>query len=337
MATQTGPKSRRATSTVRRCALAVLLLGAAAYGLETVLAEDSWGSMLVLHTPQGPFLLLPILVGLWSWRRSDRPSLWMSVAAAAVGLHLCAPSWRGALPRANGERPVRVITFNLQGGLGGSEPIAALLRREHPDLVAFEEASFLGDRSADSQRVIEALPGFHWYREANQAIASRWPITKRWAADFKVPTHTWAIFAEVELNGRALLFGSAHLNPIHADRFLSTEIAGLPDHMRTTGRIRERQATELLHELDKVETSTPVILCGDFNGPPRGVVYSTLTQHLQDAFRESGAGLGWTIPSSFPVMRIDYVFLSPGSEAVHSQVLPNAGSDHRAVLAEVLP
>ncbi|MCB8932625.1 MAG: endonuclease/exonuclease/phosphatase family protein [Fimbriimonadaceae bacterium] len=328
---------------IRRWALGVLLVCLLAYGLETFVAEDAWGSMWVLHLPQVLFFVPAGIVGLLAWRARDLSAVGISIGATTVALHLCAPCWRGLLPcDATRERSaaVKVVTFNVQHDHGGAERIAALLRKEAPDVVAFEEASFLGDRSSESKLVVDALPGFHWYRVANQAIASRWPLGRRWVSEFKVPTHTWAIFAEVLRDGRPdqpLLVGAVHLNPLNWDRFLSPEIGKLPEHLRTTARIRERQAEELVRELAKVDADVPVVLCGDFNGPPRGVVYSTLTRGLRDAFRQAGVGMGWTIPSVCPVTRLDYVYVRPSSTVLSARVLGNAGSDHRPLMAELIP
>lgn len=168
--------------------------------------------------------------------------MWISLAAAALGLHLCAPCWRGLLPRdpVPGEATVRVITFNAQGCRGGADRIATLLRKEKPDVVAFEEASFFGDGGPEAETITNALPNYHWFREANLAIASRWPIARSWVSDFKTPTHTWAIFAEIHVEGqpeRPLLVGAVHLNPVQWDRFVSAEIGKLPDHLRNAGRV----------------------------------------------------------------------------------------------------
>ncbi len=326
---------------VRRCALASLLVASAAYFLEAFVAENSWFSMLVLHFPQWPFAAVPLFVGVWAVWSRERSAIWCSAAGIVVGIHLCTPSWRGLNPSGTqADRTLRVITFNVQGCRGGPNRIAALLRKEDPDIVAFEEAAFLNEEDPRAEVVADALPGFHWFRHANLAIASRWRIEKRWASDFKVPTHIWAIFAEVRWKGdagRSILVGAVHLNPVHWDRFLPPEIGKLPDHLRTTGRIRERQALELTRELEKVEPTIPIVLCGDFNGPPRGRVYNRLTRNLKDSYAESTSGFGWTIPSSMPMMRIDYIFLGRHSTPVRCRVLDDAGSDHRPLLADIVP
>jgi endonuclease/exonuclease/phosphatase (EEP) superfamily protein YafD len=327
---------------LRRWALASLVVALVAALLETSLAEDSWLSMLILHFPQWPFVVVPLFVGLWAVRNRDRPAVWLALAGVLLGIHLCAPCWRGLLPDngpAEEAQAVRVITFNVQGCRGGPNRIAAMLRKENPDIVAFQEATFLSDQSPSGKTVTDSLPGFSWYRHGNLAIASRWRIDKSWAADFKTPTHNWAIFAEVHREGspeRPILVGAVHLNPVRWDQFVSAEIGKLPDHLRTTGRIRERQADELIRELEKVGPRVPTILCGDFNGPPRGKVYDRLTRKLNDSFAESTVGLGWTIPSVLPMTRIDYLFVGRTSTTVRSRVLADAGSDHRPLLAEIV-
>ena len=54
----------------------------------------------------------------------------------------------------------------------------------------------------------------------------------------------------------------------------------------------------------------PVILCGDFNDTPNSYAYQQLATGLDDAFMESGQGLGNTYIGKLPSYRIDYVLYS---------------------------
>jgi endonuclease/exonuclease/phosphatase family metal-dependent hydrolase len=55
------------------------------------------------------------------------------------------------------------------------------------------------------------------------------------------------------------------------------------------------------------ESPYPVILCGDFNDTPNSYTYQQLSARLQDAFIESGTGLGNTYFGNLPSYRIDYI------------------------------
>jgi endonuclease/exonuclease/phosphatase family metal-dependent hydrolase len=55
----------------------------------------------------------------------------------------------------------------------------------------------------------------------------------------------------------------------------------------------------------------PVILCGDFNDTPISYAYQQLSNHLEDAFRLSGNGIGSTYINKYKTFRIDYILHSP--------------------------
>jgi endonuclease/exonuclease/phosphatase family metal-dependent hydrolase len=73
----------------------------------------------------------------------------------------------------------------------------------------------------------------------------------------------------------------------------------------------------------------PVIVCGDFNEVPYGNVYYKLRNELNDAFIDSGKGLGFTY-SEFPfIIRIDHQFYSNNLKSIFFKVHNNVNiSDH---------
>ncbi|MBI5705532.1 MAG: endonuclease/exonuclease/phosphatase family protein [Armatimonadetes bacterium] len=309
-----------------------------AYLLETFGAEDGWFTMLVTYLPQGPLTLGPMaIVCFAAWRRRWKV-LCAASASLLLALHLCGPCWRGARTDSNADEAasVRVLTFNLKEGNEDPERIAHLIRETDPDICAFQEAKFLRTWSPKSKPILLALPGRLATFE-NLAIASRWGVRRQWTTDYQTPTHRWALFAEIDWQGKTLVVASTHLNPVHWDRFLLGEIGKLPDHLRVCGRIRLAQAESMIAETAKIDPKTPVILCGDFNGPPQGRVYQKLSSEFKDAFREAGAGFGLTIPSSLPLTRLDYVWVRGTSLVRSCSVSPASGSDHRALLAQIVP
>ncbi len=86
----------------------------------------------------------------------------------------------------------------------------------------------------------------------------------------------------------------------------------------------------------------PVVLLGDFNLTDQTDQYRRITGSLRDAHRAAGWGFGHTFPAHgriyvlpipVPLIRIDYVFYSPGLAAIETHLGENAGSDHRPVIA----
>ena len=80
----------------------------------------------------------------------------------------------------------------------------------------------------------------------------------------------------------------------------------------------------------------PVIICGDFNDTPFSYTYHSFSEKLQDAFMESGSGIGNTYIGNFPSYRIDYIFHSDDFTSSDFQVLPEELSDHYPVSCNLL-
>jgi endonuclease/exonuclease/phosphatase family metal-dependent hydrolase len=82
-------------------------------------------------------------------------------------------------------------------------------------------------------------------------------------------------------------------------------------------RERRRQQTEL---------APPTLIAGDLNMPR---VFAALTPGFMPTVR------GRTWPAWQPLIQLDHILLSQGLAATAAEVLPPAGSDHRAIRAEL--
>ncbi|MFK7903827.1 MAG: endonuclease/exonuclease/phosphatase, partial [Chitinophagales bacterium] len=67
---------------------------------------------------------------------------------------------------------------------------------------------------------------------------------------------------------------------------------------------------------------------------PTSFTYQTISNKLQDAFLESGLGLGGTYAGPLPSFRIDYVLLDPSFEVRSTEVIRKKYSDHYPVTCE---
>ncbi len=99
-----------------------------------------------------------------------------------------------------------------------------------------------------------------------------------------------------------------------------------------------RRARARLDQIPDIESlprdGIPTLLCGDFNTPPRGLFYRTIARNWNDAFAQSGWGLGQSYPSKMPLLRIDYVWLR-GLRSTHAHVANAGESDHRPLVCDV--
>lgn len=113
-----------------------------------------------------------------------------------------------------------------------------------------------------------------------------------------------------------------------------------------------KRGPEIQDLVRRVEQETlPVIVAGDFNMTDETKDYYNLQKVLQDSFRKSGFGFGFTWPHgwelkllvkssnlklNFPVCRIDYIWYSQHWGAKSSSVLEATESDHLPVEAELV-
>jgi vancomycin resistance protein VanJ len=116
--------------------------------------------------------------------------------------------------------------------------------------------------------------------------------------------------------------------------------------------IYSKRLPEIQDLVQRVEKETlPVIVAGDFNMTDDSQDYDIVQKIMQDSFRKSGFGFGFTWPHgwplklllktsnlklNYPLCRIDYIWHSKHWGSKSSSVLEATGSDHLPVGAELV-
>ena len=78
------------------------------------------------------------------------------------------------------------------------------------------------------------------------------------------------------------------------------------------------------------------IVAGGFGTPPGDDVFRPLENSgMLDTYGKVGLGWGNTVPSDFPVLRLDQIWVSPNLTPIKSSVRLNPGSRNRIVVSEV--
>ena len=113
-------------------------------------------------------------------------------------------------------------------------------------------------------------------------------------------------------------------------------------HLGLVPREQQLQAVEIAGPgwLASGLRRSPLALVGDFNAPPRSVVYRTFSGKLTDAekVRPKRTERIATFPSQAPVLRIDHVFVDSVSvTGMHVPATPLArvASDHRPLVVDL--
>lgn len=272
----------------------------------------------------------------------------LSRRACVVGLATTACAARlapGPVAPAPANEAIRVLSLNLAHGRGTSvihnpwrcapwyrrnlAVIATLLRRERPDIVALQEAEFgstwaggfdhiarLARESGYPHRIGTAHVSVPGRRSYGTALLARVPIVRakgvtfehhgRWSKGFTM--------GHLDLPGGPVLVASVHL-----------------DH--ASASIRRAQVDEILAEVQR--GGTQQIWMGDWNdaGQDRRSAIDRLQYYsaLQPAF----------VPTrpTHPVRgrTLDWIFVSPALRSIDGRILPDAVSDHRALVADIVP
>ena len=312
-----------------------------------------WGAL-------APLLLMSGLPGL-----ADEPNPPGDVqpppasAAPASSAATPAPDAVTPVPRAPDPKAIhlKVMTYNIRGGKGGAkdghamadlEPVAKIIAREAPDLVALEEVDRLRKRSQETDQAewlgkrLGLMPAFEWAFQLDPkppgreqygvAVLSRLPLAPPQRHFLYKPDYrtTRPELADYFSEQRILLQTTITVRGVTL-HFFCTHLGLTPDQL-------EKQTQEIVEIASKVKG--PVIIAGDFNGKPQDRPMAP----LYAAFREVQADYGVNAKDqkSFPVgtesrVAIDHIFVSPEFRVLKAEVVRDEtlASDHNPVVAEL--
>ena len=238
----------------------------------------------------------------------------------------------------DGAPALTVMTYNVLHTTTDATPIAANIARAEPDVIAFQELSYLRAQAL-AQLIGESYPHRtpidpdRCYVQA--AIWSRYPILKVEDVDPDVVCRVRSVV--IDFAGQPVRVVNVHAWPYTGiDR----------ENVEQGFRWRKEQLDLLLHMVEG--QPEPLVLLGDLNSAPMSQVHAMLSSHYTDAFTEAGWGLGhtwpaesdhwWRVPYPRRFVRIDYVFHSAEWRAEDAWVAEWDGiSDHHAVVAKLRP
>lgn len=307
----------------------------------------------------GAVVLMLYWIIRWRWLRAGTMLL-----LVVVGLFKVSLFWRPEIRRhyddpEYGSRSLKVMTYNVRGfynditGSSSVDSILMLIDRHDPDIICLQEFnapladaseafSTLDDRyesvrygrtDAPDSIYGSSLTVLSKYRILRSGVVLT-PSSSVWA-DLLVDEDTVRVFNN-HLHSTAI--NAADNEFITQHRFLTdtareTKIRSIVTRLRENSVLRAAQVDSIA--LVKAETTTPMIVCGDFNDTPMSYVYRVMAKGLQDAFSESGEGYSHTYRGFFNTLRIDYVLSSKRLEPLSYETLPVEYSDHYPVLVRL--
>lgn len=219
---------------------------------------------------------------------------------------------------------LRLLSYNVRSLRDDREAVAAVIRACEPDVVCVQEAPrFLRWRSkraalARLSRLVVATADRTGGLMVMTSLRTRVVATSFARLPKSPKLHQRAVVAAtVELDGARWRVSSVHLSLDDQER-----IAHLP------------YLWSALHPDDDV----PLVVAGDINERPEGVVWQELASRMRDAFVVAPNGPGDTYSAKRPHKRIDAIFADQRLEvlecrAVHDVPGLDLASDHLPVLA----
>ncbi|MHB0938575.1 MAG: endonuclease/exonuclease/phosphatase family protein [Armatimonadota bacterium] len=331
MAVITGEQTRQ-----RRSRLAILSnINLAALLLltvcEFVIAERTWFTTLLTYMPQQPFIVpAAVLLLLSLFKRQWRLALVNGLAALICLFTLLGFNIPKPATYARGY-PVRVMTLNLHHLSAGTDAAMALIEREKPDILCLQEVN--RSHTDPVERVARRLPGWYVARTHEVAVLSRYPIRERRV--HRVPNTERAMLEAVcEIEGKRFAVLNIHMSTASEARSLRDPDGSRRAYLRLSAAIRAQQVRQMLEIAE--QSPYPRLVAGDFNTPPRGILYRRLCGSFTDTFARAGWGTGYTFSARLPVMRIDYVFADKGFAVMECRRSSLKASDHYSVVADVM-
>lgn len=250
------------------------------------------------------------------------------------------PSSLPAVQRQNGTpKIIKVMSYNIHSCLGMDGKlfparIARIIGRRAPDLVALQEVDRHTARSGneDQASLIGEQLGMHTTffallrpdggGEYGLAILSRYPIKEMSFSilprlqSSRVTERRGLMWLRLDTPGGPVHFFNTHLSYFHREGYLQMR------HI-VKGTI-----------LDALPDGEPVIFCGDLNSGNNSRIYSLLSARLHDSHKLAA---GSTFVSTYPFLRLDYIFHSRHLAPVRNEVINDwecrLASDHLPVLS----
>jgi endonuclease/exonuclease/phosphatase (EEP) superfamily protein YafD len=284
-------------------------------------------------------VVLAALAGLGAWTRRSGPNALLVALAlglvAVVGLVTVGARATGSAPAvgtggtASADGSVVVLSLNTYKGQADPDALADLVRDRSPDLVALPEArGDLRRRLASRLDDDQGGSGYRAYSADDTNDASGMTVFVR--SSFGRPTVT---------QDRSGTFPTIVVDLPRSAPGVASGLRFVAIHPRSprpggTGSWA-RDVAGLSRWCD---AGRPTVVAGDMNSTEDHRVFADATAQCTDAGSATGDGLTGTWPSWLPGFlgaQIDHVLTAGGPRPTAFEVVPAAGTDHRAILARI--
>ena len=299
-----------------------------------------------------PFILIAniLLILIWFFIKSKYSFLSLLFIIVGWGFVNRYVQFKGKTIGSDG---IKVVSYNVKNfsGLqksdskGNADNIIEFLKTKDADIICLQEIRLRKRNIFNVPQVIQDLNKIKHYQYASSSNTfglitfTSYPIINMGEIRYK-ESKNMAIYTDVLIGADTVRIFNVHLQSYRIDpsdyNIIDSpgideekdlkEIRELGGKLKRAFQLRAQQVREIKEVIDK--TPYPVIICGDFNDTPVSYSYQQLLGDFNDAFVESGKGLGRTYIGKLPSYRIDNIFHSDVFEAYNFQADDFRISDH---------
>jgi endonuclease/exonuclease/phosphatase (EEP) superfamily protein YafD len=243
--------------------------------------------------------------------------------ASAAALGARARRTAGVAQQGAAVTDLTVLAANVLVGRADTGALATVLERERPDLVSLPEA---GPDYRDKLLPLVAELGYQAWASTAPGTSDGEGVVLLAAARMGALTVT----SGREMRHRYLRATGGALG---RRSFFAVHPEAPMGPMRTA-----RWESDIAHIARWCAESPGPIVAGDFNATADNAAFRAVLRRCRSAADGTGKGLVGTFPAGVPTwcgIQIDHVLVPEDARTTRFEVLPIAGSDHRAVLAGI--
>lgn len=255
------------------------------------------------------------------------------------------------------EKGINIVSFNVQEYFGGDNNLNQIehmtkvlnyISELSPDIICLQESNNNKVKNQlDSKKI--NLPE-HFIKMGGHIIISKFPIINNKLHKFEGTTNQ-ICHADIIIKSDTIRIFDCHLQSYYFNKKDISYLDSISFETRDKsidnivvyarklkqGFIkRSEQALKLRELID--DSPYPVIVCGDFNDTPVSYTYNVVIGNdLNDAFVESGVGIGNTYNGKFPSFRIDYILYSKDFKVYNFNIDNVDFSDHYPIYCRLIP
>lgn len=302
-----------------------------------------------------PFLLIGNILFIVLWLIVKPRNLILSLVFILLGWNFL-----NSYFQAKGEKTesadVKVLSYNVRHFVGeGDEDrkknagkIISFIEEQQADIICLQEARLRKNNIFNLAKTVKKLQTIKHYQFARSSTTygsvtmTRYPIVNMGEIRFE-DSRNMTMYTDVLIDSDTVRIFNVHLQSYHINPkdFAIIDSPGITEEedieeVKAMGNIlkqafqrRAKQVREIRKYID--ESPYHVIVCGDFNDTPASFSYHTLGEGLEDAFVNSGRGIGRTYIGKLPSFRIDYILHSEGFESYNFETHDFKQSDHLPV------